>query len=118
MGQIGTVLGDSTAVDLGASWFSAHYATMAGLAGVVIVPLLLLGIIQSVYRQNLSVLLRSVLVNVPLALLLTAVAVKLVQLGLSVTDALSAAVAHGAGLDSGHFMSSVMAGLSGSAAAG
>ena len=55
------------------------------------------GIIQSIYRQSLSSLLRSVLVNVPLAVLLTAVAVKLVQLGLSLTDAMSNAVAHGAG---------------------
>jgi hypothetical protein len=115
--QIGSVIGDTTSIDLGASWFSAHYATMAELAAVVIVPLLLLGIIQSVYRQNLSSLLRSVLVNVPLAVLLTAVAVQLVQLGLSVTDAMSNAVAHGAGLDSGHFMSTVLAGLSGPLAA-
>jgi len=112
LGQIGAVLGDSTSIDLGASWFGAHYATMAELAGVVIVPLLLLGIIQSVYRQNLSALLRSVLVNVPLAILLTAVAVKLVQLGLSLTDALSTAVAHGAGLDAANFMSTVVTGLS------
>ncbi len=117
LAQIGAVIGDSTSVDLGASWFSAHYETMAALAGVVIVPLLLLGIIQSVYRQNLSALMRSVLVNVPLALLLTAVAVQLVQLGLSVTDAMSSAVAKGAGLDSGHFMSSVLVGLSGTSAA-
>ncbi len=54
-------------------------------------------------------LLRSVLVNVPLAILLTAVAVKLVQLGLAVTDALSAAVSRGAGLDTGHFMATVTA---------
>ena len=54
---------------------------MAALAGVVIVPLLLLGIVQSVYRQSASSLLRSVLVNVPLAVLLTAVAVQLVQTG-------------------------------------
>ena len=117
LAQIGTVIGDTTSVDLGASWFSTHYGTMAELAGVVIVPLLLLGIIQSVYRQSLSSLLRSVLVNVPLAVLLTAVAVKLVQLGLSLTDAMSNAVAHGAGLDSGHFMSSVLADLSGPSAA-
>jgi hypothetical protein len=52
-------------VDLGASWFTAHYETMAALAGVVILPLLLLGIMQSVYRQNASMLIRSVLVNVP-----------------------------------------------------
>jgi hypothetical protein len=116
--QIGAVIGDTTSIDLGASWFGAHYGTMAGLAGVVIVPLLLLGIIQSVYRQNLSSLLRSVLVNVPLAILLTAVAVKLVQLGISVTDAMSTAVAHGAGLDTGHFMASVVADLSPTSATG
>jgi hypothetical protein len=113
LGQIGSVIAETTSVDLGASWFGAHYRTMAELAGVVIVPLLLLGIVQSIYRQNLSSLLRSVLVNVPLALLLTAVAVTLVQLGLSLTDSMSSAVAHGAGLDSGHFMSSVLVGLSG-----
>ena len=118
LGQIGAVLGPPRPIDLGASWFTAHYATMAELAGVVIVPLLFLGIIQSVYRQNASALVRSVLVNVPLAILLTAVAVKLVQLGLAVTDAMSAAVAHGAGLDAGHFMASVTAGPVGSPAAG
>ncbi len=113
LAQIGMVIGDTTGIDLGASWFATHYATMAGLAGVVVVPLLLLGIIQSIYRQNASMLIRSVAVNVPLAILLTAVAVKLVQLGLAVTDAMSAAVARGAGLDAGHFMASVTLVLSG-----
>ncbi|MGH3577589.1 MAG: PDZ domain-containing protein, partial [Mycobacterium sp.] len=107
------VIGDTTGIDLGASWFTAHYTTMAGLAAVVVVPLLLLGIIQSVYRQNASMLIRSVVVNVPMAVLLTAVAVKLVQLGLAVTDAMSATVAHGAGLDAGHFMASVTLVLAG-----
>ncbi len=116
--QIGAVLGATTGIDLGASWFTTHYLTMAALAGVVIVPILLLGIIQSIYRQNASMLMRSVLVNVPLAVLLTAVAVKLVQLGLALTDAMSAAVAQGAGLDTGHFMASVTAAMSGAQAAG
>jgi hypothetical protein len=117
LAQVGSVLADTTGIDLGASWFTAHYETMVALCGVVIVPLLLLGIIQSVYRQNASMLVRSVLVHVPLALLLTAVAVKLVQLGLALTDAMSAAVAHGAGLDTGHFMATVTLGLGGTAAA-
>ena len=118
LAQIGSVLGDTTRIDLGASWFGAHYETMAALAGVVIVPFLLLGIVQSVYRQSASSLLRSVLVNVPLAVLLTAVAVQLVQLGLSVTDALSSAVAQGAGLDTGHFLSTVTVALSGAPSGG
>jgi hypothetical protein len=113
LAQVGTVLGATTGVELDASWFTVHYQTMAELAGVVIVPLLLLGIVQSIYRQDASRLVRSVLVNVPLAVLLTAVAVQLVQLGLSVTDAMSAAVAQSAGLDSGHFMASVTLALTG-----
>ena len=79
----------TTSIDLGAPWFPAHYATMAALAGVVVVPAAAARLIQAVYRQSASMLLRSVLVNVPLALLLTAVAVKLVQLGLAVTDAMA-----------------------------
>ena len=118
LAQIGSVLGDTTRIDLGASWFGAHYQTMAALAGAVIVPFLLLGIVQSVYRQSASSLLRSVLVNVPLSVLLTAVAVQLVQLGLSLTDALSSAVAQGAGLDTGHFLSSVTVALSGAPSGG
>lgn len=117
LAQIGGALGTTTSVDLTASWFSDHYGTMAALGGVMILPLLLLGIIQSVYRQDASALVRSVLVNVPLAVLLTAAAVKLVELGLSVTDAMSDAVAGGAGLEAGHFMTSVVAELTGTTAA-
>jgi hypothetical protein len=110
--QIGSVMATTTTIDLGASWFTTHYQIMAALAGVVVVPILLLGIMQSIYRQSASTLVRSVLVNVPLSILLTAVAVKLVQLGLAITDAMSTAIAQGTGIDSGHFLASVTVGLS------
>jgi hypothetical protein len=115
LGQIGGALQSSTQIDLGASWFTAHFETMAALAGVVIVPLLLLGIIQAIHRQSTSLLLRSILINVPVALLLTGAAVKLVQLGLALTDAMSADVAHGAGLDTTHFLSATTTALTGPA---
>ncbi|HEX3567264.1 MAG TPA: hypothetical protein VHU17_17995 [Acidimicrobiales bacterium] len=115
LGQIGGALQSSTQVDLGASWFTAHFETMAALAGVVIVPLLLLGIVQAIHRQSTSLLLRSILINVPVALLLTGAAVKLVQLGLALVDAMSADVAHGAGLDTSHFLSATTTALSGPA---
>jgi hypothetical protein len=113
LGQIGGALQSSTQIDLGASWFTTHFETMAALAGVVIVPLLLLGIVQAIHRQSTSMLLRSILINVPVALLLTGAAVKLVQLGLALVDAMSADVAHGAGLDAGHFLSATTSALSG-----
>jgi hypothetical protein len=116
LGQIGSALQSSTQIDLGASWFTSHFETMAALAGVVIVPLLLLGIVQAIHRQSTSLLLRSILINVPVALLLTGAAVKLVQLGLALVDAMSADVAHGAGLDTGHFLTATTNALSGTAA--
>jgi hypothetical protein len=115
LGQIGGVLSSSTAIDLGAPWFRTHYATMAALAAVVVLPLLLLGVLQALYRQSASMLLRTVLINVPLAVLLTAVSVTLVQLGLAVTDAMCAAVSGGSGVDAGHFMASVATALAPSA---
>ena len=118
LGQIGGVLSSSTAIDLGAPWFRTHYATMAGLAAVVVLPLLLLGVLQALYRQSASMLLRTVLVNVPLAVLFTAVAVTLVQLGLAVTDSMSAAVSGGSGVDAGHFMATVATALAPTAATG
>ena len=118
LSQIGAVLSASTAIDLGAPWFRAHYATMASLAGVVIVPILLLGILQALYRQSASQLLRTVLVNVPLAILLTAVSITLVQIGLAVTDSLCGAVSGGAGVDAGHFMATVATDLTPAAVTG
>ena len=83
---------------------------MAVLAGVVIVPMLLLGIMQSIYRQNASMLIRSVVVNVPLAILLTAVAVKLVAARPGRHRRHERRRLQGAGLDTGHFLSSVTVG--------
>lgn len=99
LGQIGGVLTSTTSVDLGAGWFVDHYRTMAALTAVVILPLLLLSVLQAVYRQSAAVLIRVVAVQLPLALLLTAVAVQLVQLSLSATDALATSVSAGAGVD-------------------
>lgn len=99
LGQIGGVLTSTTSVDLGASWFVGHYRAMAALAAVVILPLLLLSVLQAVYRQSAAVLVRVVAVQLPLALLLTAAAVQLVQMALSATDALATSVSVGVGVD-------------------
>jgi len=99
LGQIGGVLNSTTSIDLGASWFTGHYRLMAGLAAVVVLPLLLLSVLQAVYRQSAGILIRSAMVQLPLALILTAVAVQLVQLSLGATDALSTAVSTGTGAD-------------------
>lgn len=118
LGQIGSVISSTTTIDLGASWFRSHYEVMVGLAAVVMVPLLLVSVIQSIYRQSPSALLRSALVHLPLALLLGAVAVQLVQLGLAATDALSAAVTSGSSGDVGTTLTSLASSLAAQAAGG
>jgi hypothetical protein len=99
LSQIGAVLDSTTSIDLGAGWFTAHYAVMLGLAGVVVVPLLLLSTLQAIYRQNAGQLLRAFFVQLPLALLLGVVAVQIVTLCLSVTEAMCTVVAGGSGSD-------------------
>ncbi len=95
--QVGTVLSATTTVTLSAGWFTSHFAVMGSLAAVVVLPLLLVGVVQAIYRQSAAALLRLALVQLPLAVLFSAVAVQMVQLALTVTDALSAAVASGSG---------------------
>jgi hypothetical protein len=118
LGQIGGVMASSTSINLGASWFRGHYEVMVGLAAIVLVPLLLASVIQAIYHQSVSGLLRAALVHLPLALLLGAVAVQLVQLSLAGTDALSAAVSSGSSGDIGSALSTLASSLAAQAAGG
>lgn len=95
--QIGAAMASSTRIDVSASWFTTHYAVMAGIAMAAALPLLLLAAVQAIYRQSPSVLARAALVQVPLAALLTGAAVQLVQLALVVSDVLCSTVAAGTG---------------------
>ncbi len=99
LAQVGDVLTATTAIDVGAVWFKSHYGAMTALAGVVVLPLLLLSTLQAVLRRNPGQLVRSFLVQLPLALLLAGVAVQIVVLALAATDAMSDAVAGGTGSD-------------------
>jgi hypothetical protein len=114
--QIGTVLVSTTTVDVGASWFRTHYGQMTALAGVVILPMLLVSTVQAVLRQSPGQLVRTYLVQLPLALLLAVVAIQVVILSLSATDAMSDAVAGGTGADVTSLLSTVTKGLVAAAA--
>ena len=116
LGQIGDVLVATTTVDVGATWFRTHYGQMTALAGVVVLPLLLVSTMQAVVRQNPGQLVRTYLVQLPLALLLGVVAIQAVILSLSATDAMSDAVAGGSGADVTSLLSGVTTGLAAAAA--
>ncbi|HYA69166.1 MAG TPA: hypothetical protein VED63_10575, partial [Acidimicrobiales bacterium] len=96
---VGALMSSTTSVDLGSGWFTVHESVMAALAAAVVIPLVCCAAIQAVYRQNASMLARSVLVNLPLALVFSGVAVELVRLGLAATDVLSASVLAGSGVN-------------------
>jgi hypothetical protein len=102
---VGRVMSATTTVDLGAPWFAAHEAVMASLAAVVVLPMVCCAVIQAVYRQSASNLLRTFTVYLPLCLLFTGVAVTMVRMALSVTDALSGRVLAGAGVDTADMFS-------------
>ncbi len=111
LGQIGDVLVSTTTIDTGATWFRTHYSQMTALAGVVILPLLLVSTLQAVLRQNPGQLVRAFLVQLPLALLLAVVAIQIVILSLSATDAMSTAIAGGTAGDVASLLSGVSKGL-------
>ena len=116
LGQIGDVMVSTTTVNVGADWFRTHYGQMTALAGVVILPLLLVSSLQAVLRQDTGQLVRTFLLRVPLALLLAGVAIQVVIMGLSITDAMSNAVAGGSGAEVTSLLSGVTTGLVAAAA--
>jgi hypothetical protein len=116
LSQIGDVLVSTTSIDIGASWFRAHYGAMTALAGVVILPMLLVSTLQAILRQNPGQLIRTYLLQLPAALLLAGVAIQVVILSLSATDAMSNAIAGGTGSDVTSLLSGITRGLTGAAA--
>jgi hypothetical protein len=103
--QVSRAMSATTSVDLTSGWFSSHVSVMASLSAAVVLPMVLCATIQALYRQSASMLAKAFLVQLPLALLLTGVAVELVQMAMAVTDALSADVLASAGVDAGHILS-------------
>jgi hypothetical protein len=109
LGQVGHLMSETTSVGLDTGWFSDRESSMALIAAAVMLPIACVGAIQAVYRQSASVLARSFLVNLPLAVLLTGAAVQLVRLALSITDALSTAILGAGGTDTAQIFQPVAA---------
>lgn len=97
VGVLGKSLSETTEPVLTGAAFRSEFEVMAVLSASVALPLLAVGTIQAIVRQDAGTLLRSALVNLPLALLFTAVSVQIVALGLAATDQASALVLGAAG---------------------
>jgi hypothetical protein len=111
VGVLGKVLSASTEPVLTGSAFRSEFDVMAVLSAGVALPLLAVGAIQAIIRQEPGGLLRSALVRLPLALLFTGVSVQLVALGLAATDQASAMVLGAAGDPAHRLLLGLVAGL-------
>lgn len=107
LGELGDVIESSTKPHLQSGWFTSQYGVMAGIAGLLAMPMLLLAIIQGVVRQDWWMLARAALGYLPLAFVLTGVAVATTQMLLTITDGLSDVVSGTLGGDSRNFLHSV-----------
>jgi hypothetical protein len=107
MGKVINFIDQSSSPTLDASWFAERYRFMVGLAALVLLPILMIATIHAIVTQDLTQLLRSFFVYLPLAILGTFVAVHIAQALLGITDALSAAVARGIAKDVSQIFDSV-----------
>jgi hypothetical protein len=91
-GKVGDLVNATTSPDLTASWFQGEYGAMLTVAGALALLMLMLAVIQSVLRQDVSMLIRAAFGYLPMAFILSAVAIAATGLLIAVTDAMSAAV--------------------------
>jgi hypothetical protein len=70
-------------------WFAPLYRRMVEIAGLLMLPMLLLAFLQALLRQDLGMALKAAFGYVPLAVVLSAIAVSLTQTLLAVTDSFS-----------------------------
>jgi hypothetical protein len=106
-GKVGSLIDATATPDVQAGWFVGQYRSMIAVAGLLALPMLLLALIQAVWRQDLWILLRSALGYLPMAFILAGAAIVATQLLVSVTDGLSATVVQGLGGGSGNLLQSV-----------
>jgi hypothetical protein len=97
LGEVVTIVDRSTRPQLEDAWFSARYDGMVQLACVLAALFLLLAVGNAIAAQDLHRLLRAAFVLLPCAVLLTFAAVTLTQIGLRVTDEMTAWVLRGSG---------------------
>lgn len=99
VGQLVAFIEASTRPELTAGWFRGAYKDMTVVAGLGVLPFLLLALLQGILRQDVGLLLRAVFAYLPLAAVGTAGGVVVVDLLVELTDGLSAWVARSMGGD-------------------
>jgi hypothetical protein len=117
LGRVVSFMENSTTPTLDAGWFVERYEFMVGMGALILLPMLVIATIRAVISQDMSQLLRSFFVYLPVAICGTFAAVTITQSLLVATDALSAAVAQNVAGDASQIFDSVGSTLSGSGTA-
>ena len=111
LAEVITVISLVTTPSLSASWFSASYWRIAGLAMLLTVPFLFAAAVQAIVRTDLGVLLRAAFIDLPIAVLAVTLTAPMVALLLAATDEMCAVVT-GGGTAGGSFLTGAAADLS------
>jgi hypothetical protein len=106
-GKVGSLIDATATPDVQAEWFAGQYRAMIEVAGLLALPMLLLALIQAVWRQDLWIILRSAFGYLPMAFVFAGAAIVATQLLVSITDGLAATVVQGLGGGSGNLLQSV-----------
>ena len=105
--KVGDLINATASPDVQASWFDGQYRSMIAVAGLLALPMLLLAVIQAVWRQDIWILLRSAFGYLPMAFILAAVAIAGTSLLITITDDLSASIVQGVGDGHGNLLATV-----------
>ena len=106
VGRVGGLIDTSTTPRLQSRWFEGQYAQMGLLATALALPLLFLAVIQAALARNTALITRA-LAAIPVAFVLTGVAVAIVAALLGVTDWACQAISEQAGPNSRDFFGDV-----------
>ena len=102
--EIVEAIDKTTNPQLDSGWFLDHYKRMASLAALLAVPMIVAVVLQALVRQDWTLLMRSVLMYMPLAFLLTGMALLVTQQLLVATDEMSAWMTQSIGRDGRDFV--------------
>ena len=106
--HVAAAISQTTSPALTAGWFTTVYLRVEAIAWLLTLPFLAAAAIQAMLAGEPGLILRA-LGYLPLAALMTVLAVPVTMLLLAVTDSLSAGLAHVAGQDGVHFLTGTSA---------
>ncbi|HEV8064879.1 MAG TPA: hypothetical protein VGP46_08615 [Acidimicrobiales bacterium] len=118
IGAAWKMLAETTSPTISGPAFDSELRVMAVIGASAVLPLLLLGVIQAVVRQDGGGLLRTLIVRLPISLLFTGLAINVVSLGLAWTDQASQALLDTGAKSSEHLFTVLKVSLDGMAATG